>query len=361
MSFIKDISGHIQTNVESTVTDKLTSSARAVINTTIDSLADKLVGMPPISTSGIKFEYTLNKGNSYAYYPSDLMNPDGEHKEYIEFSIHGIANELVSKDTTNTQSNKGKTEVLNSDTTNTKDKIGQTPTNNTEEISKTENAKLYEKISTIAMPMPSNGLVDTITNNFGEEQLGNLSGLANIEGGFSLEGLKTAVSGIGEVAKGVGVGVAAGAGGGIGKDILKSQGILVNPRSTAMYNGTSLRTFTFEFDFAPRSESELIASLSIVKAFKMSALSQNGGSRFGGGLAYYPRSFDFKFVSHDSSTTLDYLYSSKRMWCTSFSTDMTPDQVWATFKSGSGPTHFKMTLNFLESEIINRSDIRGKD
>jgi len=135
----------------------------------------------------------------------------------------------------------------------------------------------------------------------------------------------------------------------------KRAGVAVNPRNEAFYNTPTQRTFTFDFDFWPRSNEEAEAVEKIIAIFKY-----NSSPGFKAGLQgsvfttpnYWKISYMFNSQENSSLNKIGACY------CTDVAVDYAPDGQWTTFGDGK-PVHTKLTVNMLEDRIITKQDIEA--
>lgn len=134
---------------------------------------------------------------------------------------------------------------------------------------------------------------------------------------------------------------------------LRTLGYAMNPQIDVIYDTPHLRTFNFEFIFAPRSEKEALEVQEIINLFKFHAspeLLKNGGT-FG---RYFvpPSDFDIEFsvdsMGKISSCVLEDL-----------NIDYAP--AGAAFYTKNGiPVHTRLTLRFKELEFITKDLIQNE-
>ena len=171
-----------------------------------------------------------------------------------------------------------------------------------------------------------------------------------------------------------------------------TQGIVLNPNAEILYDSPELREIGFTYKLVPRNEQEGKDIREIVKAFRLASLPQWGGSENG-------ESFDltsndkktinagsgsgkftdgdsreeesFNFFSQENFMRVPYLCKFSFMKGGNVNRNMqqfkpcairkvsinyTSDGTYATYRDGT-PVATELTLNFLESKILFRSDV----
>lgn len=131
---------------------------------------------------------------------------------------------------------------------------------------------------------------------------------------------------------------------------LRTLGYAMNPQIDVIYDTPQLRTFTFEFFFAPRSAAESRTVQEIIQLFKFHSAPEllQGGGVFG---RYFvpPSDFDIEFsvpsMGKISTCVLE---------------DITIDYAptGAAFYSNDTPVHTRVTLRFKELEFITKELIK---
>ena len=155
-------------------------------------------------------------------------------------------------------------------------------------------------------------------------------------------------------------------GGGDGAFELGSKifGATTNPYMEVLFGGADLRTFTYSFTFAPRDRKERDEVQKIIHTFRFHQAPElrNNQSMYMG----LPAEFDIHYMYQPDSNvdgTVDEArenpYYNKIATCvlTSCNVDYTPNGV-KSHADGS-PVQIKMTLNFLETELITKDHIEA--
>ena len=138
--------------------------------------------------------------------------------------------------------------------------------------------------------------------------------------------------------------------------INKAFGQADNPYMEVLFDAMALRTFTYNFTFAPRNEQEAIEVKKIIQLFRfhMAPELQGGQSRF----LTLPSQFDihYMFLSKDGVASENNYYN-KIATCVlqNCAVNYTPNGV-KSFEDG-GPTTTTMTLTFKETELLTKGKI----
>ena len=138
--------------------------------------------------------------------------------------------------------------------------------------------------------------------------------------------------------------------------INKAFGQADNPYMEVLFDAMALRTFTYNFTFAPRNEQEAIEVKKIIQLFRfhMAPELQGGQSRF----LTLPSQFDihYMFLSKDGVASENNYYN-KIATCVlqNCAVNYTPNGV-KSFEDG-GPVQTTMTLTFKEIELLTKEKI----
>jgi hypothetical protein len=137
--------------------------------------------------------------------------------------------------------------------------------------------------------------------------------------------------------------------------LFATTGLVRNPQMELIYSSPVLRKFVFDFRLIPRSQPEAAAVLDVIEALKYHSAPEilNGS---GGRYLIPPSQFQIEFYNGDGTQNLK-LFKTKNCVLTGVSVDYTPNG-FATFYDGM-PVEIRMQLNFQETAIISKSDIRG--
>ena len=145
--------------------------------------------------------------------------------------------------------------------------------------------------------------------------------------------------------------------------VSKALGVAVNPREEQFYTGPQFRSFSYAFDFWPRSQQELDAAYNIISLFKYhSAPSMESVSK--GRMFYVPSEFEIHYMHIDSedgqAKNNTYMNKISKCVCTSVDVNYGPEGEFKAFSKTGAPIHYKLTLGFTETEFITKNNIYNK-
>ena len=150
-------------------------------------------------------------------------------------------------------------------------------------------------------------------------------------------------------------GIFAGKAAGVGNQIFqRGQGQIMNPNMELLFNGPSLRQFSFNFLLAPRSESEQEQVVNIIRFFKqgMSPIKSEANL-----FLKSPNTFRLRYIHRKSGEDSEHKFLTKFKECalTSTGVNYTPNTNYATFPNG-GMVAYQLALTFQELEPIFNND-----
>jgi hypothetical protein len=256
----------------------------------------------------------------------------------------------------------------------------ETGTNNLKLQTGTEKNSKQKAEKTIQLPIPSN-IGDTNQVNwgddsfnplaaFGAEQIGNVLQSSNILKGIS-EAYSNAVStGKETLTKGGGQDLISkyfqsqlvnslGANTSPEGLLSRASGNVLNPNMELLFGGVNLRSFAFDFDFAPRDEKESNVVKEIIRVFKQSMAPRTGSNTEGAGLFISaPNVFLLKYKS--GSQDHPYLNKFKPCALTSMGMNYTGSGSYSTYADKT-PVHMKLSLSFTELNPIYNEDYKPSD
>ena len=162
-----------------------------------------------------------------------------------------------------------------------------------------------------------------------------------------------------EVAKRAGAAIAEGLAGAEGAEALANRifGRASNPFMEVLFNNVGLRSFTYNFNFAPRNEEETNEVQKIIQLFRFHAAPelQRANSRY----LNLPSEFDIHYMYHaEDGEAYENDYFNRISTCVlqNVAVNYTPGDKVRTFHSGA-PTQITMTLTFTETEILTKEKI----
>lgn len=215
-----------------------------------------------------------------------------------------------------------------------------------------ENGKnlLSDESVEIALYVPD-GLTSTTDVGYKAEGVGSFSRgiLSVMDRGMSVEALKQAGEEIVNVA---GEAINKMINAATGDVVNFVQGQAVNPMQEQMLDGVNFRSFSFEYEFWPKTADEANMVQQIIYFFRTAMLPDTFGiadESEAESFFNYPNVFDVEFEGPIKETVDGFL----PMVCTKCDVDHFGGTKFATFYDGQ-PIHTKMTLNFTEIKILTQ-------
>jgi hypothetical protein len=160
--------------------------------------------------------------------------------------------------------------------------------------------------------------------------------------------------------------------GGFGVDtesiLARGLGIVPNSNMELLFNGPTLRSFTFTYRLSPREPAEASRVRRIIRFFKQSMAAKKitaTGGRAGEASFFLgtPNIFKLEYKTNDRSggaggQFINGVNRFKTCALTSFQCDYTPDGFWAAYESGQ-PVSTVMSMTFNELEPIYDTDYQN--
>jgi hypothetical protein len=139
----------------------------------------------------------------------------------------------------------------------------------------------------------------------------------------------------------------------------RASGSVLNPNLELLFSGVNLRSFQFDFDFAPRDEKESNVVKEIIRVFKQSMAPKTGSNTDGAGLFIKaPNIFLLKYKS--GSQDHPYLNKFKPCALRSMGMNYTGSGSYSTYADKT-PVHMKLSLSFTELNPIYNEDYKPSD
>ena len=216
-------------------------------------------------------------------------------------------------------------------------------------------------IGTVILPIPG-GIQDGVGVGYGDSRMTPLDmAKANIALTTVSEGFTAGITEAGRAAQNVAgafgdnkkalaaviAGMAAG-----GQDLLtRTTGAIANPNMELLFNGPELRTFSFQFLLAPRSQEEAKTLIQILRFFKQGMAPIRTKSRL---FLKSPHTFQ---LSYRNSKGQDHKYLNKFKECAlaNFGVNYTPNGNYSTYEDGV-MTAYQMTMTYRELNPIYNDD-----
>jgi len=137
----------------------------------------------------------------------------------------------------------------------------------------------------------------------------------------------------------------------------RAEGSVLNPNLELLFSGVNLRSFTFDFDFAPRDARESGIVKEIIRIFKQSMSPKTGSSHAGAGLFIEsPNVFLLKYKT--GSQNHPYLNKFKPCALTNMGVNYTGSGSYATYADKT-PVHMKLSMSFTELNPIYNEDYKN--
>ena len=145
-----------------------------------------------------------------------------------------------------------------------------------------------------------------------------------------------------------------------GSILSRKTGAVLNPNMELLFGGVQLRSFSFDFDFAPRDERESIEIKKIIRAFKVH-MNAKRTSEGGNSTGLFIKSPDvFQLTYKTGNKDHQFLHKFKPMAMVNMAVNYTGAGTYATYDNTS-PVQLKMNLTFQELNPIYSEDYDGVD
>lgn len=144
--------------------------------------------------------------------------------------------------------------------------------------------------------------------------------------------------------------------------LARQSGAILNPNMELLFGGVQLRTFSFDFDFAPRDPRESNEIKKIVRAFKVSMNAKNGStSTDNADSGLFIKSPDiFQLTYKTGSKNHEFLHKFKPMALLNMAVNYTGAGTYATYDN-TAPIHMKMNLTLQELNPIYSEDYETEE
>ena len=226
-------------------------------------------------------------------------------------------------------------------------------------------------LGSVTLPIPG-GISDANACNWGDNTMNPLQiagasiALAALDSdavpggiGGAFGEIKKQVQGNSDVIQeGIGAQAAASA---IGSDINtllgRTQGMILNPNLELLFQGPSLRPFSFQFKLSPRSRSEAKEIVKIIRFFKQGMAPIREKSRL---FLRTPNTFKIKYVQLGRDSESPFMNKFKECALLSCNVQYTPEGNYAPYDDGA-MSSYVMSLQFKELEPVYNDDYGDKD
>jgi uncharacterized protein YcfJ len=129
-------------------------------------------------------------------------------------------------------------------------------------------------------------------------------------------------------------------------------GLAANPKKEQLFKGVDFRTFSFDYQFFPRSAEEAANVLNIIKTFKYHMHPEfKDDNNF---IYIYPSEFDIFYYNNGVENQNIHRHTSCVL--KELSVNYTPNGAFTTFANGM-PTQINLTMNFQELALLTKDKI----
>ena len=139
----------------------------------------------------------------------------------------------------------------------------------------------------------------------------------------------------------------------------RQSGSILNPNMELLFGGVQLRSFSFDFDFAPRDSKESKQIKSIIRALKVSMNAKNGSlptdDSFSNSGLFVSSPDVFQLTYKTGSKNHQFLHKFKPMALLNMAVNYTGAGTYATYDDQT-PVHLKMSLTFQELNPVYSED-----
>lgn len=132
--------------------------------------------------------------------------------------------------------------------------------------------------------------------------------------------------------------------------------VAFNPRKEMLFNEPDARVISFEYEFAPKNESESKAISDVLNLFKYYSSPER--KELGSSLYRYPAEYQIYFISNEQENP--FIAKLSRVVLTNIQTDYNGTGVLSMLKNSS-PSKIKVTMTFNETELLDRRHYYAND
>lgn len=130
---------------------------------------------------------------------------------------------------------------------------------------------------------------------------------------------------------------------------LGAAGVAVNPKEEVLFKGVKHREFDLQFDLAPLSAADSVATLKFLSTLHEFAAPELVG---GGAFFKYPDTVTVVIIGTDGVVINRGNCAIKSIDC-----NLTPDNIWAAHKNGN-PVHILLNIGFIELNLPTKDKER---
>ena len=143
--------------------------------------------------------------------------------------------------------------------------------------------------------------------------------------------------------------------------LARQNGAILNPNMELLFGGVQLRSFSFDFDFAPRDPRESNEIKKIIRAFKVSMNAKNGSTGDDPSNGLFIKSPDiFQLTYKTGSKNHEFLHKFKPMALLNMAVNYTGAGTYATYDN-TAPINMKMNLTLQELNPIYSEDYETEE
>ena len=142
--------------------------------------------------------------------------------------------------------------------------------------------------------------------------------------------------------------------------LARSSGQIINPNMELLFNGVTLRSFSFSFDLAPRDEKESDTIKRMLRIFKqnMQAKKSSDGGNTSGLFLRSPNVFQLNYKT--GRRNHNFLHKFKPMALLNMAVNYTGGGTYATYDDTT-PVHMKLDLSFQELNPVYSEDYDSEE
>ena len=145
-----------------------------------------------------------------------------------------------------------------------------------------------------------------------------------------------------------------------GNELLaRTQGAILNPNLELLFDGPTLRPFTFNYRLSPRDRGESIVIKKIIRMFKQSSAVQLSASNF---FLRSPSTYRLQFFEGSSTLGKEHAFLPRIKECAllAFSVNYTPDGTFMSYENSS-MVSYDVSFAFQEIDPITSEDYKALD
>lgn len=140
----------------------------------------------------------------------------------------------------------------------------------------------------------------------------------------------------------------------VGSALSAASGLTANPKKEQIFKGVDFRSFTFDYQFAPRSKTELRNVMNIINMFKYHMHPEyKDAATF---VFVYPSEFDITYYHKQDENT--YLHRHTSCVLKDMTINYAPNASFVSFEDGA-PTQINVQLTFGELAILTKDQIKA--